>query len=50
MSDDEMQEAMARAFEQGHMNWYDEVEFYNYETGETTTSGKAIGHFTQVRK
>ena len=29
-------------------NWYDEIENYNFSTGQST-NGKATGHFTQVK-
>ncbi|CAG7825074.1 unnamed protein product [Allacma fusca] len=38
------QDAANKAFS----GWYNEVEFYDYNTGKTKVQGKAIGHFTQV--
>ena len=49
LSDDQIAGMLSYAYQQAHFNWYDEVEYYNYETGQSTDSSKAVGHFTQVR-
>lgn len=29
-------------------DWYNEVQYYDYNTGDTTIVGEPVGHFTQV--
>lgn len=29
-------------------SWYNEIAYYDYTTGKSTTSGKVVGHFTAM--